>query len=251
MKRYFVVIVFLVVFLLGQKKLLTEVFKTKQVTDNSKVQSEQIKNVSNNKEESVVEKNEKYPNIKKLMIVAHPDDESYWGGAHLLEDDYLVVCITCGTVPFRVTEFKKAMSLTKDDYIMLGYPDRTNGKKDDWALVYTDIMRDLEKVINMKKWEQIVTHNPDGEYGHIHHKMTNEMVTELSDLEVLWYFGRYYTKKSIKKIGYIQKISSENKKIKSERLIPIYKSQKNAENKFKHMFDYENFVFNRKWNVNL
>lgn len=33
---------------------------------------------------------------KKLMIVAHPDDETLWGGAHLLEDDYLVVCITCG-----------------------------------------------------------------------------------------------------------------------------------------------------------
>lgn len=38
---------------------------------------------------------EKY---NKLMIVAHPDDELIWGGAHLLEDDYLVVCITRGMI---------------------------------------------------------------------------------------------------------------------------------------------------------
>ena len=30
---------------------------------------------------------------KKLMIVAHPDDETLWGGAHLLEGDYLIVCL--------------------------------------------------------------------------------------------------------------------------------------------------------------
>ena len=31
---------------------------------------------------------------KYLMIVAHPDDETIYGGAHLLTDDYTVVSIT-------------------------------------------------------------------------------------------------------------------------------------------------------------
>ena len=31
---------------------------------------------------------------KKLMIVAHPDDESLWGGCHLLEGDWHVVSVT-------------------------------------------------------------------------------------------------------------------------------------------------------------
>ena len=44
-------------------------------------------------------------NYDKLMIVAHPDDETLWGGAHLLEDNYLVVCITCGPIKDRVNEF--------------------------------------------------------------------------------------------------------------------------------------------------
>ena len=127
----------------------------------------------------------------KLMIVAHPDDETFWGGAHLIEDNYLVVCITCGTVKRRVEEFKKAMSITNDKYIMLGYPDLTKGKKDDWSKVHVNIKSDLEKIINYKNWEMIVTHNPYGEYGHIHHIMTNRMVTELSDKDVLYYFGYY------------------------------------------------------------
>ena len=35
-------------------------------------------------------------NVNKLMIVSHPGDESVWGGAHLISDNYLVVCISCG-----------------------------------------------------------------------------------------------------------------------------------------------------------
>ena len=31
---------------------------------------------------------------KKLMIVAHPDDETLWGGANLFKDRYFVVCLT-------------------------------------------------------------------------------------------------------------------------------------------------------------
>ena len=34
--------------------------------------------------------------ITHLMIVAHPDDETLWGGAHIADGGYLVVCITNG-----------------------------------------------------------------------------------------------------------------------------------------------------------
>ena len=251
MKRYFVVIIFLVVLLLGQKIIVNHFFNKKQNVENEEIKVEQQNNQTEKKEEQTITKTEKYSGIDKLMIVAHPDDESYWGGAHLLEDNYLVVCITCGTLQHRVTEFKKAMSLTRDDYIMLGYPDLTNGKKDNWEKVYLSIKKDLEDIINVKQWQQIITHNPEGEYGHIHHKMTNEMVTDLSDSEVLWYFGRYYTKEKIKEVKNVEKISNSTKKIKEQQLIPIYKSQKNAENAFKHMFDYEDFIFNKNWQINL
>ena len=69
-------------------------------------------------------------NYDNLMIVAHPKDELLWGGAHLIEDNYLVVCITCGTDKNRVNEFIKVMKKTNDKYIILGYPDEQKGRRD-------------------------------------------------------------------------------------------------------------------------
>ena len=146
-------------------------------------------------------------NVDNLMIVAHPDDDYIWGGSHLIDDDYLVVCITCGVKRVRALEFKKAMDKTGDKYIMLGYPDKTNGKRDNWDLVYDDITKDLKKIIEYKNWNIIVTHNPDGEYGHIHHKMTSNIVTSLTG-DNLYYFGRYYKKDDIP--SDLVKISDEN-----------------------------------------
>ena len=40
----------------------------------------------------------------KVMFVAHPDDDLLWGGRHLIEDDYLVVCMTRGNDPVRSAE---------------------------------------------------------------------------------------------------------------------------------------------------
>ena len=139
--------------------------------------------------------------VDKLMIVAHPDDEMIWGGSHLIDDNYLVVCITCGTDEKRVKEFKNVMNATNDEYIMLSYPDKTNGERDNWQKVYNDITLDIEKIIKMKNWDLIVTHNEKGEYGHIHHIMTNSIVTsiyEKMNLEntTLYYFGKYFCSSS-------------------------------------------------------
>ena len=37
-------------------------------------------------------------NIDSVMFVAHPDDETIWGGSHLLKKHYLVVCLTNGKI---------------------------------------------------------------------------------------------------------------------------------------------------------
>ncbi len=247
-KKYYVVFLMLLVPIISVS-IISNIFDN---INNKSVVSEpvkkEIKTEKESNEDSNKSKGEKYKGIDKLMIVAHPDDESFWGGAHLLEDDYLVVCITCGPVKRRVEEFKKAMAITKDEYIMLGYPDVTKGKRDDWSKVHEKIKADLDKIINYKNWKMIVTHNPLGEYGHVHHKMTSGMVTELADKDVLYYFGYYVSKGDTKNIEGMPTISSESQKNKIKKLIPIYVSQINAQNDFKHMFNYENFVFNKDWN---
>jgi hypothetical protein len=183
--------------------------------------------------------------ISKLMIVSHPVDDYIWGGAHLINDDYLVVCITCGVTRNRVIEFRKAMNKTNDRYIMLGYPDTKDGQIDNWDSVYSDIYSDLKKIIEYKDWKEIITHNPDGEYGHIQHKMTSKIVSDIANKDILYYFGKYYSNNEIPLD--LTKISDEDYKVKVEELIPIYKSQQSTMDKLSHMFGYENWVKYNEW----
>ena len=180
---------------------------------------------------------------KKVMFVAHPDDEMIWGGSHLIQDDYLVVCITCGTNDTRLKEFKKVMNETGDSYIALGYPDKTNGKRNEWIGVYDNIKNDIEIILNSNDWELIVTHNEEGEYGHIHHIKTNKLVTELYDKNgyntPLYYFGDYYSKNNIESVeNELTKISDKDLERKEE-ILKIYKSQEKVVDGLSHMLKYE------------
>lgn len=113
--------------------------------------------------------------------MAHPDDELIWGGAHLLEDDYLVVCITRGYDKTRKKEFENVINATGDKGLILLYPDKIAGQRSDWGRWKKDIEKDIETIINYKNWDEIVTHNEKGEYGHIHHIMTHNIVDEACD----------------------------------------------------------------------
>ncbi len=184
----------------------------------------------------------------KLMIVAHPDDEILWGGASLIEDNYLVVCITCGVVKSRVYEFVNVMHETNDKYLMLGYPDKTNGERDNWDTVYDDIEKDLYKIVRLKEWEQIITHNPEGEYGHQHHKMTSKIVTDVvSNKDILYYFGKYYSKKTIS--DHYDELVSMNKETldKKKKIIGMYRTQSFIQTSFDQMFPYENLIEYKDW----
>lgn len=184
-----------------------------------------------------------------LMIVAHPDDETIWGGAHLLEGKYVVVCITNGNNRTRRKEFSKVMKETHSIGIMLSYPDKTKGERDNWDTCRDKIQEDLNQMIGKKQWDTIVTHNPDGEYGHIHHKMTSSITTavtqDLDCLDKLYYFGKYVKKKNMDKEEYApylsESLTSEQQKDKLS-LTKIYSSQKKVMNHLGHMFPYENWV---------
>ena len=139
--------------------------------------------------------------INNVMIVAHPDDENFWGGAHLLEDDYLVVCITNGDNTVRKKEFMNAAEYSGDEGMILEYPDAKNGVKSKWQECQDDIYADLQTVLEYKDWDIIATHNPDGEYGHIHHKITDRLVTKICSEDGkedrLFYFEKFIEKNEI------------------------------------------------------
>lgn len=188
--------------------------------------------------------------VNKVMFVAHPDDDALWGGDHLLKDgkEYLVVCITCGSVKKRVDEFTKVMNNTNSEYVILGFPDKTNGEKDNWETVKDDIKKDLKEILSLKDWDLVVTHNPEGEYGHIHHIMTNEIVTNLANKEKLMYFGKYYKKDILTDYKEQMTELSEEDYQKKYELLKDYKSQSNVVyDMFGHMIPYENWISYEEW----
>ena len=182
----------------------------------------------------------------KIMIVAHPDDEMIFGGAHLLVDDYLVVCVTCGLNKVRVNEFQNVMKETNDQYIMLGYPDKVLNIRSNWKEEKNQIYEDLSKIISLKKWDTIVTHNINGEYGHLHHRLLNQIVTDvyndLNRTDDLYFFGKYYTKSKLSRIS-IKPTKIDSKLYKEKvRILDIYKSQSFIKEMFGHMYQYEEWT---------
>lgn len=187
----------------------------------------------------------------KLMIVAHPDDETLWGGLHLIEGDYFVVCITNGNNSVRKEEFENILKESGNDGIILSYPDKVCGRRDSWEKVRAYIESDIEKIVKSKQWEVIATHNPSGEYGHIHHKMTSTIVTEKCKEngieDTLWYFGKYYRKSKVEKAyGDMREYDSDKLKRKEE-LLSLYVSQEKTVDKLSHMNPYENWISYESW----
>ena len=168
----------------------------------------------------------------------------------MLEDRYLVVCLTNGGIYNRRCEFEKALSYSDDKGIILCYPDLVwrNGLrvKDDWSACEKNICKDLKTLLTYKNWKMIVTHNVNGEYGHIHHKLTHRLVKDAvkkrKKLDKLYYFGKYYSKKSLPKAS--KKLKKLKKALRTEKdkMCAIYRSQRQSFESFGQMTPYENWT---------
>ena len=186
---------------------------------------------------------------KKVMIVAHPDDETLWGGANLIRDKYFIICFTNGYNLERSNDFREILKFTNNSGIILNYPDRLNNITDDWSEVKYGILKDLSTILTYKNWEKIVTHGPDGTTGHIHHRKISEYVTETSKkynkYNNLYYFGKFYKFNQIpKNLPRISDIEYEYKK----KEVEIHKHEKKIIYvRWFHMLPYENWILATKW----
>lgn len=187
---------------------------------------------------------------QSLMIVAHPDDETIWGGSHLLHGNYTVLCITNKNNKKRKKEFMQAMKKTHSKGIILNYPDKTNGQRDNWNSCKKAIQKDIQNEIDSKNWDTIVTHNPHGEYGHIHHKMVSKFVTKIvkkeKETKKLVYFGQYTARKNKANLKNEKRMSKQNYKEKM-KIIQVYTSQDKVMNHLHHMLPYENWIAYDNW----
>ena len=187
----------------------------------------------------------------KLMVVAHPDDETLWGGAHLTEGGWFVVCLTNGYNEVRKNEFYEVMKESGNIGLILKYPDLVNGKRSDWATSKPQIAKDLDFLMKYKHWGMVATHNPNGEYGHIHHKMTSKLMTESYYKNCwgnnLYYFERYYSARSMPAVEASLKKVPQSSVDKKVELLKIYKSQSHVVGEHMHLAPYEEWIRASEW----
>lgn len=180
-----------------------------------------------------------------IMIVAHPDDETIWGGSHLLDGGYLVVCITNGNNAERASEFREAVTSSGNIPLILDYPDKVNFRRANWTSIQDDIEADISLVMSAKHWDTAVTHNPKGEYGHIHHKFTNRLTvqafSETKCADKLYFFGDYYKAADMSSAASELTPIPQDKLDKKTKQCSIYRSQKRVMRNLSHMFPYENW----------
>lgn len=164
--------------------------------------------------------------VNKLMVVAHPDDETLFGGGELIRNmgEYKVVCLDYGNHLVRHKEFICAME-------MLGVTkwEHWDGEPYKSSTAYNEsiLIPRLERVLSEKNWEKVVTHNQGGEYGHYRHIGTHNVMCRLCP-EKMWTFHTCEN----------TPLEGEIKKLKGKVLSSCYPSQKQVLRWFK--WDCEN-----------
>ena len=142
----------------------------------------------------------------------------------------------------EVVRYMKEDSLTTVPWNFTTFPSQTF--KDDYGASL------LEYANGNKKWDAVVTYNPDGVTGHIHHKKTFQHVYKVCDkykmLDRLYYFGHFYKKGEVPNT--LIRMSDEDLAIKMEE-IKLYSSvRNNIHNYWEQMLPYENWIPALKWN---
>jgi LmbE family N-acetylglucosaminyl deacetylase len=125
----------------------------------------------------------------KLMIVAHPDDETIFGGEALLATaGWTVVSVTNAGNPLRRAEFMAAMTAAGANWFILDHPDHlTDGDFD------PRLRQQLQWIIADARYESFVTHNARGEYGHPQHRSLHRIVEATIPREApLSVFGHHW-----------------------------------------------------------
>ncbi|MCL2675431.1 MAG: PIG-L family deacetylase [Firmicutes bacterium] len=180
-----------------------------------------------------------FADCDRLMIVAHPDDETLWGGGKLLTGGWFVVCITNCKSKIRSHEFERVMEFSGNAGVMYGFWD---GYAPWRKKTVRKLTRKLSEIVGYRTWKKIVTHNRWGEYGHPQHKRIHRIVTavceKLGALDRLSCFGRYYSKKKLAKIKASLPCLSEEIYAKKLEMIGFYKSQRRI-GRHAHIVRYE------------
>lgn len=108
--------------------------------------------------------------MRRAVVVAHPDDESLWFGGLVIAEpgDWMIICCSIPRVdPIRAWKFFDACAVLGARARLLPFVESDPGKP----------LGNLD-ALDLSGFDEVVTHNEVGEYGHQHHKQLHRFVAE-------------------------------------------------------------------------
>jgi len=164
-----------------------------------------------------------------LMLVAHPDDEALFGFHDLFYNDVTVICFTNGTNKVRRAEFELSAKTFGFKPHMLNYRDSEDGTRrpDTWqASGFYE--KHIMNLVKNNTYDMVVSHDANGEYGHIQHRQTH--VTAIAIAATLQLpFADFASRWSL---AYTKEL------VEAKQRIPlIYKSQAAAVGRYMNYFE--------------
>jgi hypothetical protein len=178
---------------------------------------------------------------KSVLVVAHPDDEILFFSSILEKVDAIVFCfLNCPSRP----EWGEGRKKSLDEYPFkniscLGLEESEtffgvnwlNPSETDYGLIISDpkisdsiykenYLHLTEKLdLKLKDYDNVITHNPWGEYGHSEHVQVFKAIQKLQDAKSfnIWYSNYCSNKSSSLMLRYISGFQSDYLTLKTNR----------------------------------
>lgn len=118
--------------------------------------------------------------MRAAVIVAHPDDEVIWCGGYMLQNPsvhWTVLSLCRGDDADRRPKFERVVHRLGGEAII-------SDLDDGCPLGEIDVPREIGgRIISLlgeRRWDLVLTHGPNGEYGHERHRQTHAEVVRLA-----------------------------------------------------------------------
>jgi len=165
---------------------------------------------------------------KILILNSHPDDESLFGSRDLIENNCTVICFTHGENAIRRNEFFKAINYSKNKGYIYNFPDSKGeiSQEELYKIWYSfsdkHIFENYIMPLLKEKYDMVVSHDKNGEYGHAIHKRVHNLALYTSkelNIPSTFFYNRY------------NRSNIDDR----DNILKVYKSQNI--NKYRHFYD--------------